>query len=533
MGKKLKNYKNYFINLICPAFIFGSITGVLTAIVIVLYKKCASIIIGFSESGYSFVKSNLYYAPLVLIGFILLALLLSFLYKKAPNLKGGGIPTSIGIIRGVLPFKWFTNLVGVFFLSLTSFFVGVPLGNEGPAVQMGTLLGRASVSPLLKKHRAWSRYSMTGGACAGFSVATGAPVSGIVFALEEAHQSFSPMIMIVASTSVMFAHITTEVLSLYFNINVRLFHQLNFPAFRIRDIWMPVVVGIFVGILAVLVLKYYKLISTFINKKLSFIPLKYKIFAIYTFTFVAGMFSFSFVSTGHHLIEDLLISSPSFVMLLAILLIRTTLTFSANSSGITGGLFLPIMALGATSASIVGKGLVLAGVDEKYYTLIVALGITACISGMMKTPFTAMVFAIEALSCSGYILPVIVASCVSYVITEMLDVKSITDIALENTIESLYHSKEHEVYDTFVKVKSNSFAVGKQIRDILWPNNLFVLSVKSKDSQAEVDVRGSKQLKAGDVLHVRYMTYSEPDTKEELISIVGVQDYDEHIDTII
>ena len=220
-------------------------------------------------------------------------------------------------------------------------------------------------------------------------------------------------------------------------------------------------------------------------------------------------------------------------MLLAILLIRTTLTFSANSSGITGGLFLPIMALGATSASIVGKGLVLAGVDEKYYTLIVALGITACISGMMKTPFTAMVFAIEALSCSGYILPVIVASCVSYVITEMLDVKSITDIALENTIESLYHSKEHEVYDTFVKVKSNSFAVGKQIRDILWPNNLFVLSVKSKDSQAEVDVHGSKQLKAGDVLHVRYMTYSESDTKEELISIVGVQDYDEHIDTII
>ena len=153
-------------------------------------------------------------------------------------------------------------------ISLTSFLIGVPLGNEGPSVQMGTLLGRGSISPLIKKHRAWSRYSMTGGACAGFSVATGAPVSGIVFALEEAHQSFSPMIMIVASTSVMFAHITTEILSLYFNINSSLFHELSFPEVRIRHIWIPLVVGIIVGILAVIVLKYYKFISKKIGIRL-------------------------------------------------------------------------------------------------------------------------------------------------------------------------------------------------------------------------------------------------------------------------
>ena len=30
---------------------------------------------------------------------------------------------------------------------------------------------------------------MTGGACAGFSTATGAPISGILFAVEEAHQN--------------------------------------------------------------------------------------------------------------------------------------------------------------------------------------------------------------------------------------------------------------------------------------------------------------------------------------------------------
>lgn len=528
-----KGYFNYFVNLICPAFVFGSVTGVLTALVISLYKKCAGYIIGFSEAGYTFLRGNLWWLPLVLAAFVGISILLSALYKKIPNLKGGGIPTSIGIVRGLLPFKWFINLIGVFFLSLLSFFIGVPLGNEGPSVQMGTLLGRGSVSPVFKKHGVWSRYSMTGGSCAGFSVATGAPVSGIVFALEEAHQSFSPMIMIVASTSVMFAHITTEILSLFFNIDTRLFHELSLPEFGIRDIWIPLAVGVVVGILAVLILKYYSFISLFFNKKLSFVSNKYKIFFVLTLTLVAGLFSSSFISTGHHLIDELIISSPSFLMLILILIVRTTLTFSANSCGVTGGLFLPIMALGATVSALAGKVLISLGLSSEYYTFIVVLGITACISGMMKTPFTAMVFAIEALSCSGYILPVIVSACVAYVITEMFDVNSITDIALENTVKNYYSDQTPEVYDTFVEIKHHSFAVGKQIRDILWPSNFFVLSVKHSGKEAEVDVHGGKKLQVGDILHVRYSTFNESLTKEELISIVGSQDYDEHIDTVI
>lgn len=533
MSTKLNGYINYFINLICPAFIFGSVTGVLTALTIIVYKKCAGVAIGFSESGYSFLRSYPFILPAVLAALLAVAVVLSFFYKKIPNLKGGGIPTAIGIVRGVLPFKWFSNLIGVFFLSLSSFLIGVPLGNEGPSVQMGTLLGGASVSPLIKKHGAWSRYSMTGGACAGFSVATGAPVSGIVFALEEAHQSFTPMIMIVSSASVMFAHITGEIVSLFVDLDLRLFPQLEFPGFRIRDIWIPIIVGIIVGVCAVLILNYYKIISRFVSKKLSFISPQYKIFAVYVLTLGAGLISFSFVSTGHHLIVELLIESPAFVMLLAILIIRTTLTFSANSCGITGGLFLPIMALGATTASLAGKLMLSFGLDERYYTFVVVLGITACISGMMKTPFTAMVFAIEALSCNGYILPVIVAACIPYVITEMFDVKSITDIALENAENNIFTGKERTVYDTFVKVKTGSFAVGKQIRDILWPNNLFVLSVQRKSDDAQMDVHGGKQLKANDILHIRYSTFDEQRTKEELFSIVGVQNFEEHIDTVV
>ena len=137
--KKQKFY--YFTNLMFPAVIFGSVVGLLTAVIIALYKFSAAHIIEWSEIGYEFLKEILIFIPLVLIILFGIALLYSKVYKKIPNVKGGGIPTSIGILRGLIPFRFLTTLIGTFFLSLLSFLIGVPLGNEGPSVQMGTAIG--------------------------------------------------------------------------------------------------------------------------------------------------------------------------------------------------------------------------------------------------------------------------------------------------------------------------------------------------------------------------------------------------------
>ena len=129
-----QKHKNYLTNLLFPAFVFGSITGVLTAVTVLLYKLCAKYVIAFSEHGYHFLRDNLIYVPLVLAAMLGIAFLLAWIYKQTPNLQGGGIPTSIGILRGIITFEWLRNVLGVFFLSLTTFLIGVPLGNEGPSV---------------------------------------------------------------------------------------------------------------------------------------------------------------------------------------------------------------------------------------------------------------------------------------------------------------------------------------------------------------------------------------------------------------
>lgn len=528
-----KRFRDYFVNLLIPSFVFGSITGVATAVVISLYKLIAGEVIELSGEVYSMLRSSPVWLFAAVPVLFLLAWLFAFIYRKLPNLGGGGIPTSIGVLRGILPMSAWKNLVGIFTMSLTSFFIGVPLGNEGPSVQMGTAVGKGCVRTLArKKYWAWERYSMTGGACAGFSVATGAPISGILFAVEEAHQRISPMIIIVSATSVMFAEITSQLLASLLPIHTSLFDKLSLLTLSPRDIWLPITVGIIVGTAAVLFLKYYRVIRKLvllIKKKAGKIGDVAVIFAAFLITVILGLVDGSFISTGHHLMLSLFEDNPAIWFLVIVLLVRATLTLFANTSGVTGGLFVPILTLGALLSAIVsGFFIDVCGMSEEYGTVILVLGITSCISAMMKMPLTSIVFAIEALSSFENTLFIIVVAVVSYIITEFFGVQSITDVVVENRAEAIHEGKKAHIAEAFVTVKAGSFAVGKQIRDIFWPNNLFVLSVKfSTRNHVEVDEHGGKAIRAGDVLHVRYSTFDPTATLEELVAIVGDQKIEE------
>ena len=518
---KSRPQKSFF-NSILPAVSFGALTGVLTSVIVNLYKACAKYIIAASEKGYHFISERLYFIPIILIAFLLPAFLFAYIYKRIPNLRGGGIPTSIGILRGIIPFKWVRNLIGIFCMSLVSFLVGVPLGNEGPSVQMGVAIGRGSVFSFGKKHRAWDRYSMTGGACSGFATATGAPISGILFAVEEAHQRISPMILMIAATSVMFASLTTEILAPLLGVSKTLFPAMQLPTLSFKDAWIPLLVGVVMGLFAVLFLSYYRIIFKFFNKTLNKIRHGWRIFIVFALTFAAGLCSFSFISTGHELILELVNGKTTIIMLILLLVVRSTLTLCANSNRVTGGIFLPLMAIGAIVASLLATVLNrVFGLDSSYYTIILILGIISCIAGMMKMPLTAIVFAAEALSCYDNIPFVIIAAGIAFIITEIFGAESINDRVLENLAHEINEGKSTTIIERYITVGKNTFAEGMHVRDIFWPNGLFVLSHKHTLPVDQRDKRAVKAIHEGDILHVRCTTYDAKQTEEELVAILG------------
>ena len=215
---------------------------------------------------------------------------------------------------------------------------------------------------------------------------------------------------------------------------------------------------------------------------------------------------------------------PTGKFLLVVLVIRSVLTLSASDAGVTGGLFLPLLALGVIPAAMIAKIGIALGMDTPYVHLLLALGITACIAGVMKTPLTAILFSLEALSLTANVPAVLTAATVSYVIAEIFNAKSISDSVVESRIEALHHEKGRRVLEAYVTVQDGSFAAGKQIRDILWPNDLFVLSVQATDeADPQVDVHGGQVLVQGDRLHIRYVTYHPADTAEQIVDVVGEQ----------
>lgn len=515
MKLKPRNYLNHCSNIIFPALVLGAITGCVTAAVVVVYKFLASKVIGLSEQLYHNIGNYIWLVPVVIVLLFGVAFLLSKIYARNPNVKGGGIPTSIGALRGIFNLEWKHNLVGVFFISLLSFLIGVPLGNEGPSVQMGTAIGKGTSSLLAKKHSAWDRYVMTGGACAGFSSATGASLSGILFAIEEAHGRISPMIIMVSVISVLFSRIVTAILCPIFSVSDSLFPRIDYGSLDNSSLWLPLCVGAALGVFAVLFLRYYGLLASLYSKCSKKVPAYLGLFLVFVLTLVFGAVSPDFISTGHELILELFKQSPVLIFLILILLIRMTLTLFANISGVTGGIFLPLLALGTVWAGIFGELLFSLGVSREHYPLIIALGIVGCIAGVMKMPLTAILFGVEALGFGENILFALICSMAAFLITEIFAVESIGEYVLDHRISSRNKGVTPKTVERAFVIEKNSFAVGKEIRDIFWPHNLKVLSVEKADPSSL-----SHFLSAGDIIKVYYTTFDEEKTLKELSAVI-------------
>ena len=506
--------------LTAPAIGYGSITGAVTALVILVYKWCAKHAVAGAEAGYHFLQEHLWCVPLVMAVFGAVAWGLSRIYRRSPNLRGGGIPTSIGILRGQLSFHWGITLIGTFGLSLLSFLIGLPLGNEGPSVQIGTAVGRGCVR-VRKQSAAWDRYVMTGGACAGFAVATGAPISGVLFAVEEAHRRVSPTIFVTACSSVLCAGLTSEALCPLFGVSTTLFPAMTLPSLSIRQMWLPLAVGVAVGLFAVAFLHYYQAIRRLFRTALGRVASVWKLWGVLCATLLVGLITFSGISTGHELILSLFAGRTVWWLLIALLPVRATLTLCANVNHLTGGIFLPLMAIGALYAAILGEGVAhIPSLGEAYYPVVLMLGITACIAGMMRMPLTAIVFAVEALSGYHHILYVILAAGAAFAVTELFGVESINDTVLDHRVASNNRRGIQRRIDATVTVQEGAFAVGRHVRDIFWPNGLFVQSVHPSGA-------GHGGFGVGDVLRVRYPADDTDAAKKALLAVVGEQEYEE------
>lgn len=516
-----KSRLTYIKNILLPCVLYSGITGILTACLIFLFKLAVSKVVPLSQELYSYVRANPAFLPLLLISAAALGGIASVILHFSPSSRGGGIPTAITLLRGLASFNWLTSIFLLFPSALLTYLCGIPLGTEGPAVQMGTAVGKGTVRIFAKKHLAWERFIMTGGASAGFAAATGSPLTAIFFAFEEAHRRFSPTLFMTSAVSAITSTAVMQFLCPLAGISSSMFHFKTDAVMPLYAIWAAVVTGLLCGFSGAAFTKLYSLIHTFIDKKLKKLPFTLKVITVFVSTAIIGFFSADFLGSGDLIIEEILEGHAVIKLLIVYFCVRAIMILIANNVGVTGGLFVPMLCFGAIIGGISAKLMIASGIlSQEYYAVIVIIGIVSFLATTSRTPIMATVFAIEALSASENLLPVMAGVAVAYITVETIGVHDFTDIVIEGKLRRLRKGKAEKIIDRKFTVAQDSFAEGKQIRDILWPPTCTVLSVQKKPSTHHHSHTG---ISAGDVLEIHYHTFDEKESLENLEAILGKQ----------
>src|ERR1044071_5778965 len=109
--------------------------------------------------------------------------------RYAPEASGSGIPHLKGVLHRLRTLDWRRVLPVKFIAGTLAIGGGLALGREGPTVQMGGAVGDA-VWSWLKSPPREHRTLIAAGAGAGLAAAFNAPLSGLIFVLEEVRRDF-------------------------------------------------------------------------------------------------------------------------------------------------------------------------------------------------------------------------------------------------------------------------------------------------------------------------------------------------------
>ena len=518
-------------NIFIPCVVYAAIVGVITGGIVFLFRLLSEYVIELSHWIFSSVHEYPQFLPLLIVGAVLAGLVVALCLSYSPHSRGGGIPTAVALLRGIITFHWLRNIIFVFTSALFSYLCGIPLGNdEGPAVQMGAAVGSGVTNVFAKKHRAWERYLMTGGATAGFATATGAPVAAILFGLEEAHRRFSPLLIMSSASSVLCGMGILELLCALTGRSSALFHfEEIIGKLPLTLIWVAIPIGLLCGGFAFAYAAFCHFVRGFMHKHLKHVHPFFKVAPVFVVVVLVGSVWYECVGTGHHFIQELLDGHRvEWYIALAFLLIRAVLVTFSNDVGATGGLFTPLLVFGSLIGSLAAEAMIALGwLQPQYFVLMVVIGMTSFFGASVRTPLTAMVFSVEVFAGAYNILPILLATVIAYVTVELIGVTSINEIAMEREIHNEHRGKLMHVVDVKVVARPGSFAIGKEPRDILWPNTCTVLALRDDDN---CNNYAGGHIRENNILLLNFTTFDPARTERELCAILGEQViYDEDV----
>ena len=323
---------------------------------------------------------------------LLVCLSLWLMRRFAPEAHGSGIPQVEVVLSGNATIRWWRVIPVKFFGSICAIAPGLLLGREGPTIHMGAACGEM-VGRLRRRDGLHRKPLIAAGVAAGLGAAFNAPLAGIMLVTEEMRNEFDYnhlSLLCVMLASCMAVVVSYGWLGQGLDLSLGLV-----AAAPLTELPLYLLLGAMAGVLAVV---YNRLLLMSVDW---FASMR----AAYIYLAGAGVgilvgsllwISPNLVGSGEHLIEQATAHQSTLLALLAILMLRTVLSVLSYGTGVPGGIFAPLLALGALLGLAFSAGLSHLLPDLTSTPLmftVAAMG--ALFAGTVRAPLTAIVLIVE------------------------------------------------------------------------------------------------------------------------------------------
>lgn len=342
--------------------------------------------------------------------------------RFAPHAHGSGIPQVEAVLNEELTPAGPSLILVKFLGGVLAIGSGLALGREGPSIQMGASISYQT-GRLFRRNWADCRVLLAAGAGAGLATAFNAPISGAVFVLEELVKRFEARIAIAAlAASAAAIWIERSILG---NQPDFIVHPLTAPSFVHEPVYL--LLGVAAGFAGLI---YNRTLLWGLNTSDRFGELPIELRAAAVGAAVAGIawFAPDLVGGGDPLTQGALNGVGALEVLPFLYLLRLGMISSSYAVRTPGGLFAPLLVLGAVLGLWFGKVGALAlpgmGIQPEGLALV---GMAALFTGIVRAPVTGIVLVTEMTANVTMLLPMIVACFAAMLVPTFLGDRPIYD----------------------------------------------------------------------------------------------------------
>jgi chloride channel protein, CIC family len=353
----------------------------------------------------------------------------SLVRRFSPYASGSGIPQVEAVLSGELPEPPFRIIPVKFVGGVLAIGAGLALGREGPSVHMGATMAHL-IGKLFGRNWPDCRVLLAAGAGAGLATAFNAPIAGAIFVLEELVRRFEPRIAIAA----LGASATAIAVSRVLLGNTPDFHveALNYGLAETRPLYFAL--GAIAGLMAI-VYNRTLLATMAAAARLAWLPVELRAGLIGAAIGALAWFRPDLVGGGDTITQRTLAGAETLAILPLIFLLRLGLGAVSYAAATPGGLFAPLLVLGAQLGLFFGllSRLAFPDLDIQPEGFAV-VGMAAFFTGVVRAPLTGIVLVTEMTSNVTMLLPMLGACFAAMLVPTLLSDPPIYDSLRESVL---------------------------------------------------------------------------------------------------